>query len=294
MFEGFQEVDFVTRGATIRVRHGGNPGGSPLVLLHGNPLTSASWHKIAPQLAERFYVVAPDLRGYGRSSAPEATEDYGNYSFRAMAQDQLEVMGQLGYTSFHAVGHDRGARVVHRLCLDAPQAVEQAAVLDILPTHHVWTNTSKDWAYKSWHWLFMAQPPDLPEGMMGAVSARWYMEKKIGKPGIGLRPFSEEALEEYIECFDEQTIRGSCNDYRATIGFDFEIDDADYGKRYVESPLLVLWGERSHTGSVWGDLVPIWQRYARDVRGHGLPCGHYVPEEEPDAVLKHLLEFLDP
>ena len=151
-------------------------------MLHGNPLTHVSWHKIANRLAESFHVVAADLRGYGDSSAPEPGENDINYSFRAMAQDQVEVMAALGYREFFAAGIDRGARTVHRMCLDHPERVKKAAIIDILPNYHIWTHTSKQWATKSWHWLFMIQPYDLPERMLAAVPPEWYLEKKISNP----------------------------------------------------------------------------------------------------------------
>ena len=185
MFEGFTRTEIATSGARIHLRHGGD--GPPLLLLHGNPLTHVSWHKVAGRLAERFHVVAADLRGYGDSVGPEeGGENHINYSFRAMAQDQVEIMEKLGYREFFAAGHDRGARTVHRMCLDHPERVGRAAVIDILPSYHIWTNASKNWALKSWHWLFMAQPYDMPERMMAGVPAQWFMEKKLSKPGIGL------------------------------------------------------------------------------------------------------------
>jgi haloacetate dehalogenase len=211
MFENFETLDIDTAGARIHLRHGGS--GPPLLLLHGNPMTHVSWHRMAPRLAERFHVVAADLRGYGDSVGPEdGGENHINYSFRAMAQDQVEVMGQLGYDKFFAAGHDRGARTVHRMCLDHPQRVLKGAVVDILPSHHIWTHASKDWAMKSWHWLFMAQPYDLPERMMVSVPAAWFMEKKLSKPGIGLSFMDPEAFAEYVRCFNWKTIRGSCED----------------------------------------------------------------------------------
>ena len=229
MFEGFTVMDIETSGARIHLRHGGN--GPPLLLLHGNPLTHVSWHKIADRLAKSFHVVAADLRGYGDSSAPEPGENHINYSFRAMAQDQIEVMETLGYKSFFVAGHDRGARTTHRMCLDHPDRIQKAAVVDILPNYHIWTHASKEWATKSWHWLFMIQPNDLPERMMSAVPAEWYMERKLSKPGIGLMPFSKEAFSEYVRCFTEKTIRGSCADYRACASCDFEMDSAETGIR---------------------------------------------------------------
>ena len=288
MFDGFTVMDIETSGARIHLRHGGK--GPPLLLLHGNPLTHVSWHKIADRLAKSFHVVAADLRGYGDSSAPEPGENHINYSFRAMAQDQIEVMETLGYKSFFVAGHDRGARTTHRMCLDHPDRVQKAAVVDILPNYHIWTHASKEWATKSWHWLFMIQPNDLPERMMSAVPAEWYMERKLSKPGIGLMPFSKEAFSEYVRCFTEKTIRGSCADYRACASCDFEMDSADRNKN-VRCPLLVIWGEKSHTGTVYRDVLAIWRQFGADVTGGSIDCGHYVNEEAPDETYDWFMKF---
>jgi haloacetate dehalogenase len=290
MFDGFSVADIDTGSARIRLRHGGS--GPPLLLLHGNPLTHVSWHRMAERLSQRFHVVAADLRGYGDSVGPEdGGENHVNYSFRAMAQDQVEVMERLGYPAFFVAGHDRGARTVHRMALDHPQRVQRAAVVDIVPSHHIWTHANKGWALKSWHWLFMAQPYDLPERMMSSVPADWYMQRKLSKPGIGLGFFAPEAFAEYVRCFDWKTIRGSCEDYRACATCDFEMDDADFkAGRKVGCPLLVVWGTRSHTGGVYGDLLPIWRAYADDVGGGPIACGHYVPEEAPAETLDYFMK----
>jgi haloacetate dehalogenase len=290
VFEGFTVADIDTAGARIHLRHGGS--GPPLLLLHGNPLTHASWHGIAPRLVDRFHVVAADLRGYGDSVGPEdGGDNHVNYSFRAMAQDQVEVMEQLGYREFFVAGHDRGARTTHRMALDHPDRVKRAAVIDIVPSHHIWTHANKNWAMSSWHWLFMAQPYDLPERMMSSVPAEWYMQRKLSKPGIGLGFFAPEAFAEYVRCFNGKTIRGSCEDYRACPTCDFEMDDADFNAGHkVACPLLAVWGSRSHTGKVYGDLLPVWQRYAESVSGGPIACGHYVPEEAPDETLGWLMK----
>jgi haloacetate dehalogenase len=289
MFEGFEVGELnVTDDVRIRYRHGGT--GPPLLLLHGNPLTHVSWHKLATPLAERFHVVAADLRGYGDSSAPEPGPNHVNYSFRALAQDQVELMEHLGHRAFAVAGHDRGARVVHRMCLDHPERVTKGALLDIIPSQYVFAHTSMQWALKSWHWSFMAQPADFPERMLGSVPAAWYLERKLSKPGIGLEPFAPEAFAEYVRCFTPKTIRGSCEDYRATATCDLELDTADLGRK-VACPLLVLWGSRSHTETVFGDVRAIWRQRAEDVRGRALDCGHYVNEEAPGEVLEEFLAF---
>src|SRR4029077_3059810 len=138
LFPGFKHLDMRTKGAIIRVRHGGS--GPPLLLLHGNPRIRVSWYGVAARLAQRYHVVLPDLRGYGDSSLPEPGPNHINYSFRAMAQDMVEVMEQLGYRRYFAAGHDRGGRTAHRMCLDHPERVIKACMMDVLPNYHVWTN----------------------------------------------------------------------------------------------------------------------------------------------------------
>lgn len=297
MFEGFTrtEMEMPDRGfgsARIHFRHGGN--GPPLLLLHGNPMSHVMWHKIAGDLANHFHVVAADLRGYGDSVGPEdGGPNHMNYSFRAMAQDQVDLMRSLGFETFAVAGHDRGARTAHRMCLDHPGLVTRVALVDILPNRFIWQDTSKEWATKSWHWLFMIQPYDLPERMMAGVPAEYFMEKKLSKPGIGLAPFAKEAFDEYVRCFNWKTIRGSCEDYRACATCDFEMDKSDFdtGKR-VTCPTLVLWGSRSHTGSVHGDVLAIWRDYvAAECIGTAIDCGHYVPEEAPELTLDWFMRF---
>ncbi|PZW50975.1 haloacetate dehalogenase [Humitalea rosea] len=288
MFSGFVTTQIETSGgARIHLRHGGK--GPPLLLLHGNPQSHVIWHLIAERLAEHFHVVATDLRGYGDSSAPD-TANLANYTFRAMAQDQVEVMQALGYEQFMVAGHDRGARTAHRMALDHPERVTRLALLDILPTRHIWRNVNASWAMKSWHWVFMAQEGDLPEQMMMGVPARFYMERKIGKPGMGMSIFAPEAVEEYIRCFTEKTIRASCADYRATATLDRVIDDAD-ADRKIACPTLVLNGGRSHTAAVFDNVLAVWRDYAEDVVGAALDSGHYVPEHAPEAVLDWFLRF---
>jgi len=293
LLPGFTHAVIETSGgARINLRHAGN--GPPLLLLHGNPQTHVSWHRVAPQLAEQFHVVAMDLRGYGDSIGPDPA-DTANYTFRAMAQDGVDVMRALGHETFLVGGHDRGARVGHRMALDHPDRVQRLALLDILPTLHVWRNASAEWAMKSWHWVFMPQEGDLPEVMMEAVPARWYMERKIGKKGIGISIFDPEAFDEYVRCFTSKTIRASCADYRAAATLDRKLDEADFAAgRKLTCPTLVLFGGRSHTGEVFDDVTKVWRDYATDVIGERLACGHYVPEHAPAEVLDWFRRFFGP
>jgi haloacetate dehalogenase len=290
MFEGFARSEIQTSGARIVAVHGGS--GPPLLLMHGNPFTHVNWHKVAPRLAREFTVVCTDLRGYGDSEKPPGGEDHSGYSFRAMAQDQVEVMAALGHARFHAAGHDRGARVLHRMCLDHPRKVASAAILDIIPQHHLLNNVTRAWGTFSWHWFFMIQPYDLPERLMGA-DPEYYLRKKLAKTAQGLSFFDEAALAEYIRCFkNPETVHAMCEDYRATFGVDLDMDTRDYDAgRKIACPVLLLWGA---TGGVGRNHAPmqIWPRYAADIRGgKALPCGHYLADEAPEETYAALRAF---
>jgi len=247
---------------------------------------------VAPRLADEFTVVATDLRGYGDSEKPPGGKDHSGYSFRAMAHDQVEVMAALGFDRFCAAGHDRGARVLHRMCLDHPDTVERAAILDIIPQHHLFNNVSKAWATSSYHWFFMIQPEPMPERLMSA-DPDFYITKKLAKSAKGLSFFGPEALEEYKRCFrNPATVHAMCEDYRATAGIDFDMDTKDFaaGKK-IACPALILWGA---TGAVGRNHKPaeIWKDYATDIRGaKALPCGHYLSEEAPEETYAELRAF---
>jgi len=287
MFEGFEVRDIDGDGARIHLRVGG--AGPPLLLLHGNPLTHVSWHKIAPRLAEHFTVVATDLRGYGDSGKPPGGDDHGGYSFRAMARDQVAVMRALGFSRWRVAGHDRGGRVAHRMALDNPEVVEKVAFLDIVPTHHMLNNIKKTWAVDSYHWFFMAQAYDYPEKMIEAYGFERYIRRKLDKKGVGLSGFTPEAMAEYIRCCTAENIHAVCEDYRAAVGIDLVHDEADLATK-IAMPMLVLWGERSHVNRSYKPLEA-WRERAADVSGKMLPCGHYPAEQVPDATLTELRAF---
>ncbi|HZL60589.1 MAG TPA: alpha/beta hydrolase [Stellaceae bacterium] len=290
MFEGFTRTEIETGGARIVTVHGGK--GPPVLLMHGNPFTHVCWHLVAPALARDFTVVCTDQRGYGDSSKPPDGENHANYSFRAMAQDNVAVMAKLGFDRFCAAGHDRGARVLHRMCLDHPDKIARAALIDIMPTHHLLTHVTRAWGLFSWHWFFMAQPFDLPERMMGA-DPEFYIRKKLGKGPDGLEFFAPEALAEYIRCFKNPATRhGMCEDYRATFGIDLAMDAADVAAgRKVECPVLLLWGAKGGVGRNHKPME-VWADYCADIRrGAALPSGHYVPDEAPEETAEELKAF---
>ncbi len=287
MFKKFTSFDIEGDGATIHGVTGGQ--GPALLLLHGYPQTHVLWHKVAPILAEHFTVVAADLRGYGRSSKPPTVADHATYSKRAMAGDMVKVMQELGFERFLVGAHDRGARVGHRMALDWPERVARLAVLDIAPTREMYANTSDGFARAYWHWFFLIQKAPFPEQMIEA-DARAFWLKKCGSGSAGLTPFTEDALQAYLEAFaDPEVVRASCEDYRAAATIDIAHDDAD-GERKIACPLLALWAE---TGAIEAhfDCLALWRQRAEDVRGHALPGGHYLAEELPGLVAQNFIDF---
>lgn len=288
MFEGFATSRIDAGGVEIHVRHGGK--GPPLLLLHGYPETHVMWHRIASALAERFTVVAPDLRGYGDSGKPLGGVDHQAYAKRTMAADQIAVMRALGFECFQAVGHDRGARVLHRLCLDHPASVSRAALLDIAPTATMYETTDKAFATAYFHWFFLIQRHDLPERLIGHDPDYW-IDTLLGAWGRRREAFAPETVAEYKRCFrDPASIHATCEDYRAAASIDLAHDAAD-AERRVECPLLVLWGADGVVGRRY-DVLASWREKAKDVQGTALPGGHFLPEEAPSETLTVLFAFL--
>jgi haloacetate dehalogenase len=287
LMAGFRYERVTTNGVEINVAIGGS--GPPLLLLHGNPLTHVSWHKVVPTLTEHFTVVTPDLRGYGDSSKPDGGMDHASYSFRAMANDNVEVMQHFGFDRFQVAGHDRGARVGFRMALDHPDRVERLAALDIVPTHHALTNVTLGWGLEAYHWFFMAQKAPFPERLIcGDLS--YYIDYKLNKKGVGLSIFAPEAMAEYKRCTTPEQIHAVCEDYRATVSVDLAMDTADFGKRKIECPVLVIWGSNSHCGRHFKPMEA-WQPWASDLRGWSVPTGHYPAEEKAPVIADPFLEF---
>ncbi len=288
MFEGFKQVRVNTGEVAINAFVGGQ--GQPLLLLHGYPQTHVIWHKIAPRLAIHFTVVAADLRGYGDSDKPEGALDHSNYSKRAMARDQVELMRHLGFERFYLAGHDRGARVAHRLAIDHPDRVLKLALLDISPTKKMYESTHREFAQAYYHWFFLIQPKPLPEKLIGS-DPQFYLRHKLGSGSAGLAPFTSEALSEYLRCFTPETIHASCEDYRASASIDLEHDRADAQAGHkIACPLLVLWGKRGVIERCFSPLQD-WAEVATDVCGRALDGGHYLAEELPDETCAELETF---
>ncbi|GAA3615116.1 alpha/beta hydrolase [Nonomuraea rosea] len=276
-------------GVAIHAVVGGD--GPPVLLLHGYPQTHLIWHDVAPALAARHTVVLTDLRGYGDSAKPAPVTD-DLYSKRAMARDQVSVMRKLGFDRFAVAGHDRGARVGHRMALDHPGVVQALAVLDIVPTRHTFAHADAAFGLGYFHWFFLAAGHGIPERLIGNDPEFWIRSRMTARHSGGAA-YDETAVREYVRCFsDPAAIAASCADYRAAAGVDIEHDDADAAAgRRVRCPVLALWGEHGFVGRTY-DVLEVWRAYAEDVTGAALPSDHYLPEEVPALVAAELEAFL--
>lgn len=280
----------VASGATINTLIGGN--GPPLLLLHGHPETHVAWHKVAVRLARRFSVVLTDLRGYGDSSKPAGGPDHVDYSKQAMGADQVAVMRALGFARFQAVGHDRGARALHAMMTFYPELIERAVVLDIAPTDLMFARTDRDFATSYVWWFFQIQKEPVPERMIGA-DPEFYLAAHLGKQSGTEGAVTPDAFAAYLRCYREPAaIHAACEDYRAAAGIDSRTLEADRrAGRRATPPLLAIWGAKGTVGRLF-DVVGLWREEASDVRGEALPCGHLIPEEDPDGLLRLLGSFL--
>ncbi|MEZ4585292.1 MAG: alpha/beta hydrolase [Gemmatimonadales bacterium] len=289
LFPGFEPFRLDAGEVEIAGIQGGS--GPPLLLLHGWPQSLLEWHRVAPALAERFTVVATDLRGYGASGVAADGEGHAGYSKRAMAADQVAVMRRLGHERFAVVGHDRGARVAHRMALDHRERIERLAVLDIVPTRTMYRTTNEVFATLYFHWFFLIQPAPIPETLLGdkveLVLRHWVFR------GLGPDALPPEVYERYARAFAEpDRLHAMCEDYRASASIDLAHDEADLD-RPIECPLLVLWGKGGVMERLY-DVLATWRERAADVRGGALPGGHWLPEEVPDRVRDELLGFFGP
>jgi haloacetate dehalogenase len=286
MFDGFIREHITTQDTTINLVRGGR--GDPILLLHGYPQTHVCWHRVAPILAERFTVVCPDLRGSGDSAKPLSDPEHRAYSKRVMAHDQVEVMQRLGFREFAVVGHDRGARVAHRMALDSAEHVTKLALLDIIPTSTAFASVNQEMATAAFNGFLSIQPDGLPERFIGAEPAfylQWLLDHWSGTPGA----LAGEAVAEYQRCFDAAAIHATCEEFRAAATIDLIHDDADR-ERKISCPTLLLW---SATG-MWAtdDMREVWRSRAEDVQGVALEGGHFLSEEHPEGTAAELLRFL--
>ena len=276
-------------GVVIHARVAGS--GPAILLLHGYPESSYMWRHVAPALTSDFTVVAADLRGYGESDAPADDADHLTYSRRAMAADQVGLMSALGHERFAVAGHDRGGRVAHRMALDHPERVERVAVLDIVPTLHMFENVDRAMAQSYFHWFFLNQPFDLPERLITADPEGWIASRFRGRTSSPWR-VEADALEEYVRAFrNPARVAATCADYRAAASIDLVHDREDrLASRRITAPLLAVWGASSYVGRHF-DVTRVWQDYAEDVSGVAAPSDHYVPEEAPDLTVRLLTRF---
>ena len=287
LIDGFERRRLPGDGVEIDALVGGS--GPPLLLLHGYPQTRVMWSAVAAALAERFTVVVPDLRGYGRSDKPEGDAAHTVYSKRAMARDQIATMRALGFERFAVAGHDRGARIGYRLALDHPEAVSALAVLDILPTADVWAGASAESVMRMYHWYFLAQPRPLPETLIGGDPAYYLRHTLASWAGSGFA-FDAGNMTDYVACFcDPACIHASCADYRAGWAVDRMHDEADRGRLLIKAPLLVIWSEEFSVAKA--KPLQRWGEWAERVEGHAVPGGHFVCEEQPEKVRQSLLQF---
>ena len=284
-FPGFKRSSVKTSGATIHFVSAGN--GPPLLLLHGYPQTHIEWRDVAPALAKKFTVVAADLRGYGESSKPTGGENHVDYSKRAMAQDQVDLMASLGFQKFAVVGHDRGGRVAHRLALDHPDRLAKLAILDIVPTYKVLHSVTNELATANFHWWFLIQKSPMPETLI-ANSAEVWLRSRFERipPGI----LSKQAFAEYLRAFQlPGAIHASCEDYRAGATIDLDHDGADLDRK-ISCPLLVLWGASGAWPKLY-DVLSVWKERGSNVVGKEMPTGHFIAEEKPEMLLAELNSF---
>jgi len=285
MFDGFIRKQIQTQETTINLVQGGS--GDPILLLHGYPETHVCWHRVAPILAEQFTVVCTDLRGSGDSGKPPSDSEHIAYSKRVMAQDQVEAMQSLGFNKFAVVGHDRGARVAHRMALDHAEKTTKLALLDIIPTSTIFANVDKDIATGAFNWFFSIQPDELPERLIGAESAfylQWILDHWSGTKDA----IAPEAIAEYQRCFNAETIRATNEEFRAAATIDLVHDEANK-KNKISCPTLLLW---SATSWPTYDVLEVWKLRAEDVQGVALDCGHFLPEEDPERTTAELIRFL--
>jgi haloacetate dehalogenase len=287
--EGFNSERVSIEAVEVNIAHAGS--GPPLLLLHGFPQTHVMWHTVAPKLTANFHVICADLRGYGDTAKPAGAPDHANYSKRAMAADMVSLMDRLGYQTFSVAGHDRGARVAHRLALDHPARVTRLCVMDIAPTLHMFEHTDQAFATGYYHWFFLIQLNGLPEHMIGA-DPEWYLREKLARWSAPGARFDEKAVADYVRCFSRpDAIHAACEDYRAAAGIDLDHDrsDREAGKKII-CPLLVLWGSRGFVARSY-DVLAVWRQYATQVEGRAVDCGHFLPEERPDDVIAELEQF---
>lgn len=272
----------------------GGSGGPPLLLLHGHPQSHAMWHRVAPILDPHFTLVIADLPGYGASAIPPSDADHSPYAKRGMATAMIEMMETIGFAHFRLAGHDRGGRVGYRLALDSPERVERLAVLDIITTWDMWHRMNAALASRAWHWTFLALPAPFPETLIGHDPEFFFNSRaRAGAQAKETSIFDPRALAHYHAAYkDPNHVHAMCEDYRAGRTTDLAHDEADRAAgRKITCPLLALWGTTGLPANAGIDPLACWRDWASDLRGFAVDSGHYLPEENPEATARALLEF---
>ncbi|WP_181774996.1 alpha/beta fold hydrolase [Amycolatopsis pittospori] len=272
-------------GVALNVAVGGS--GSPIVLLHGFPETHLMWRHVAADLAADHTVICPDLRGYGESDKPEDTGE--TYSKRSMAADVVAVAKAFGHDRFALAGHDRGALVALRAGLDHPGVVSHLAILDVLPTLDMWDVLHGATAAVAFHLYLMAQPPGLPEQLIGAAPDAFFGHFLDAWTQRG-DAIPADVRAAYLEA-SRNAVTSIVADYRASAGIDVEHDKADReaGNR-LAMPLTVL---QQDWGAALGyDAVALWRAWATDLDHRTVTAGHFLAEEAPSDVVKALRNLL--
>ena len=288
MFKNFVENKFRLDEGEIFYKISGE--GPPLLLLHGYPQTHFMWHLVAPSLAKTYTIITPDLRGYGRSLCPKGDSDHYNYSKKVMADDLRKLMNHLNFHKFGLVGHDRGARVAHRMARDNKEDISGLIVMDICPTLDMYETTDMEFAKAYFHWFFLIQPVGVPETLIGDNPEFW-LNNCLNKWSTG-HDF-QKAQKEYIKYFSKpENIHSSCEDYRAGASIDLVHDTEDRQKK-LNIPIHAIWGSKGFIGNAYNPKK-VWQTYTSGkVSGRSLDCGHFIPEEKPEETISEISNFFN-
>jgi haloacetate dehalogenase len=286
MFDNFKQDSIEVNGVNINYKIGGQ--GEPLLLLHGYPQSHILWRKIAPLFAKDYTVICSDLRGYGDSDKPKSDKKHLTYSKKTMGLDQNELMKKLGFNEYFLVGHDRGARVAHRMAIDFKESIKKISVLDIVPTSHVFKNTNAILARRYYHWFFLIQSYPHPETMIGN-DPEYYIRSKLQMWGANNHYLTEDIIKEYLRCFTTESINASCEDYRAGASIDLVHHEEDLHKK-INCPLQALWGSKGTVEELY-DPVKVWKEWATNVEGQSIDCGHFLPEESPIETYNAIIKF---
>ena len=290
-FSEFELSTIKTKRGIIRYRKAGK--GPALLMLHGNPQTHAMWHKIAPKLVKEYTVICPDIPGYGKSFKPSVTENHEPYSKVNMASDLINFMELLGFDKFYILGHDRGARIAHRLALNYSKNVIKMILLDIIPTIEHFERTNMEFAMGYYHWFWLAQRSPIPESVINKAPEEWFFAH-TSREKKDKDFFHPMALSDYLECIkNPETINAICEDYRAAATIDM-IDDKKSRDDNIKInvPLLILWGNKGKLEQ-WYQTLSIWKNYcSKEVKGNAINSGHYLAEENPGEVIESIKNFL--